>query len=472
MALKLYNTLTRKKEEFKPIQKGIVRMYTCGPTVYNHAHIGNFRSFVFMDILRRYLKYKGFRLKHVMNLTDVDDKTIRDSQKQRKTLKDFTEFYTKEFFRDLETLNIEMPEIIAKATDHIPEMVETVKILLKKGIAYKGDDGSVYFSIKKFPGYGKLAMLEKASLKEAASGRVATDEYDKEHVRDFALWKAWEPSDGDIFWETEIGKGRPGWHIECSVMNKEHLAEQIDIHGGARDLIFPHHENEIAQTESLTGKPFVKYWLHGGLLLIDGQKMSKSLGNYITISDVLKKWNFRIIRMLITSSLYQSELNWSEKNLLQAKQSLARIDEFVQKIKNMERENKEGKENQEKVKTMIKKAKEQFEKAMDDNFNTPKALSVLFKFIKQVNYLLAKNKINNIEAKEILSFLEELDKVFNFIFENKKIEIPDNIENLVEQRKTLRKEKKWEEADKIRQEIEQLGFEIKDTPKGVTIRKK
>src|SRR3989344_1824801 len=265
----LYNTLTRKKEEFSPINKNEVRMYTCGPTVYNYPHIGNYRAYIFADILKRVFAYNGFKVHQIINLTDVDDKTIRESQKEGKSLKEFTEFYTEEFFKDIKTLHILNPTKFTKATDYIDEMVEIIKKLLEKRLAYKSDDGSIYFDIKKFQNYGQLSGIVLEEQRQNASGRITSDEYDKENVEDFALWKAWDEKDGDVFWDTDFGRGRPGWHIECSAMSMSALGEELDIHTGGVDNIFPHHENEIAQSEGATGKKFVRYWMHNEWVLVD-----------------------------------------------------------------------------------------------------------------------------------------------------------------------------------------------------------
>ena len=288
MSLKLYNTLTRKKEVFKPINKNSVGIYLCGPTIYNHVHIGNLRAYLFADILRRYFEFKDYKIKEVMNLTDVDDKTIRDSQIKKKSLKEFTKEYEKGFLEDIKSMNLETPEFIPKATEHIPEMINLIKDLLNKKFAYKSEDG-IYFSIKKFKNYGKLAGIKLADLKTGASERVGEDEYEKENARDFALWKFYTKEDGNVFWETEFGKGRPGWHIECSAMSMKYLGKSFDIHMGGEDLIFPHHENEIAQSEASTGKKFVNYWLHNGWVLVDGKKMSKSLKNFYNLKDIIKR---------------------------------------------------------------------------------------------------------------------------------------------------------------------------------------
>ena len=290
MALIFYNTLSRKKDLFFPIDKGKVRMYTCGPTVYDYAHIGNLRAYIFADILKRVLLYSGLKVKHIMNLTDIDDKTIRDSQKEGKTLEEFTEFYSKEFFKDIKSVNMLEPTKFTKATDYIDDMVLIIEKLLEKGLAYKSEDGSIYFDIKKFKDYGKLSRLVLENQRENASGRIASDEYDKENVQDFALWKAWNKKvDGNIFWETGLGKGRPGWHIECSAMSMKTLGEQIDIHTGGVDNIFPHHENEIAQSEGVTGKQFVNYWMHNEWILVNQKKMAKSANNFYTLKNIMDR---------------------------------------------------------------------------------------------------------------------------------------------------------------------------------------
>ncbi|MBP6060893.1 MAG: cysteine--tRNA ligase, partial [Candidatus Pacebacteria bacterium] len=282
----LHNTLSRAKEEFTPIDEKEVRMYSCGPTVYNYPHIGNYRAYIFADTLKRVLSYGGYRVKHIMNLTDVDDKTIRNSQKENRTLKEFTEFYTEAFFKDIKSLNILPPTKFTKATDYVDEMVEMIKKLLENRLAYKSDDGSIYFDIKQFPNYGKLSGVVLEKQKENASGRIISDEYDKENAQDFALWKAWDEEDGEVFWDTEFGRGRPGWHIECSAMSISNLGQELDIHTGGVDNIFPHHENEIAQSEGATGKQFVKYWMHNEWVLVDQKKMAKSANNFYTLKDI------------------------------------------------------------------------------------------------------------------------------------------------------------------------------------------
>jgi len=325
MALRLFNTLSSKVEEFQPQEDHLVRMYSCGPTVYDFGHIGNFRTFIFVDILRRFLRQSGYKLKHVINITDVDDRIIENSARLGITLRQYTEKYEKAFLEDAETLNVERPEYLVRATDNIPEMVAFIAELARKGFAYRADDGSYYFRVSKFPQYGKLSKKDLAHIEDGA--RVDSDRFDKEEVRDFALWKA--PKPGETFWETDIGRGRPGWHIECSVMARKFLGDTLDMHLGGEDLIFPHHENEIAQSESLTGKPFARFWVHARFLLVEGEKMSKSLGNFYTLRDlVLKGHKPSSIRYLLTSVPFRKQLNFTFDGLKQAASSVERLRNF------------------------------------------------------------------------------------------------------------------------------------------------
>ncbi|RLI98129.1 MAG: cysteine--tRNA ligase [Candidatus Aenigmatarchaeota archaeon] len=467
MVLRFYNTLTRKKEEFRPQSGNEVRMYSCGPTVYDYAHIGNFRAYVATDIIRRYLKYRGFKLKHIMNITDVDDKTIRNSREQGMPLSKYTEKYTKIFFEDLDTLNIERVERYPKATDHINEMVDIVGALLRKGYAYKGKD-AIYFSISKFPSYGELAHLEKAQLK--AGARVKNDEYDKEHAHDFALWKLWDKDDGDVFWETSIGKGRPGWHIECSAMSMKYLGPTLDIHTGGVDLIFPHHQNEIAQSEGATGKQFVRYWMHNEHLMVDGQKMSKSRGNFYTLRDLLKGkggpdkpgntakpsgHDPMAIRYLLLASHYRQKLNMTGEALKSAKQAVDRLREFVSNAR--DGEDGEG------IEGIAKKAKEGFEKAMDDDLNTPEALSVVFDFVREANKAGAGSRA----LEQMMDFDKVLGLRLSETGEWKKPEdAPEEIRKLILDREERRKQKDWEGADKIRDKLGGMGIILEDTEDG------
>ncbi|MFH1316232.1 MAG: cysteine--tRNA ligase [Candidatus Woesearchaeota archaeon] len=461
MALKFYNTLTRKKELFKPIKKNVVHMYSCGPTVYNHVHIGNLRAYVFVDLLRRYLKYKGYKLKHVMNITDVEDKIIRDSQKQGKSLKEFTEPYTNSFLKDIETLNIEKPEIMPKATDSIKGMVKLVKALLEKGIAYKTDNGDIYYKISKFKDYGKLACLDIEGLKKNADGRLDNaDEYEKEDARDFALWKAYDKKDGDIFWETEIGKGRPGWHIECSVMSAENLGQPFDIHTGGVDLIFPHHTNEIAQSEGAYGKKFVNYWIHNAHLIVNGKKMSKSLGNFFTLKDLLdKKYNAMAIRYELMATHYRVKLDFREDNLKKLTETLDKFSDFLKKLEIVK-----GKENNKKVDDLIKKSKEKFEKEMDNDLNISGALAAIFEFMNAVNKII--DKISASDAKKIIELMKKFDTVLG-VMDFGEGDLGKEIQDMIVQREKARSEKDFKTADKIRDKLKKKGIELKDTKDGV-----
>jgi len=409
MVLRFYNTLTRRKDEFKPLRKDFVRIYSCGPTVYDYPHVGNLRAFVFYDLLRRYLRYRGFRLKHVMNITDVDDKTIRNSRKEGLTLKNFTQKYTEIFFEDLGKINVERFEIYPKATEHIQEMVGLIKILLKKGIAYRGRDGSVYYRISKFKNYGKLSKLDLSKLKVGA--RVSQDEYTKDEAKDFSLWKAWNPDDGNVFWETDIGKGRPGWHIECSVMSTKYLGHTLDIHTGGVDLIFPHHDNEIAQTEAATGKPFVRYWLHNEHVMVEGKKMSKSLGNYLTLKDMTERGHDPLaIRYALLSTHYRSKLNITDKALWSAKQSVEKIRNFVDLLKEVE-----GRKDSRKVKELVRRVQKDFTEAMDDDLDIGKALAKVFDFIREVNRLMDRKEMGRKNAKDCLKVIERFDRVLGIL---------------------------------------------------------
>ncbi len=446
MSLKLYNTLGRKKEVFKPIKKAQVGMYVCGPTIYNYVHIGNLRAYIFGDILRRYLKFSGYKVKEVMNLTDVEDKTIRDSQKAGKKLKDFTKVYEKAFLEDISALNIETPEVIPKATEHIKEMVAIIKKLLDKKIAYKADDG-IYFSINKFKDYGKLSGINLEELKEGASKRVAKDEYDKDSAHDFALWKFYDKSDGDVFWDTELGKGRPGWHIECSAMSSKYLGQTFDIHTGGIDLVFPHHENEIAQSEAANDKPFVKYWMHNEWVLVDGKKMSKSLNNFYRLSDVSTKGFSPLdLRYFYLTKIYRQQLNFTWKGLEASKTALQRLRNILSETKNDKKTNK--------------KYLDEFKKAMDDDLNTPNALQVLWKLIRDEK---AQGKINTIK---------EMDKVFGLkLLEKEKVSVSADVKALVKERDEARKNKEWDKSDSLRDKIKKLGYQVNDTPDGSVVRK-
>lgn len=462
MTLKVYNTLFGEKEEFKPWKAPKVNMYVCGPTVYSSGHVGHARTYIAFDIIRRYLEYKGFKVRLVMNITDVHDSIFEKMKEEDLSLKSLTDKYTKQFLREIKLLGIKKAYYYPRVTEHIKEIIDFIQDLIKKGFAYQ-KHGSVYFDVSKFKDYGKLSGIK---IEEAKTGtRVETDKYEKREVVDFALWKAKKP--GEPSWKSPWGEGRPGWHIECSVMSQKYLGNKLDLHGGAKDLIFPHHENEIAQSEAKTGlKPFVKYWVHSGLLTIEGEKMSKSLGNYIEIGEALKKWSPRVLRLLVASSHYSSALDWSKENLLQAKRNIEKIDEFVDRI----RELKNYKDKRF-AKALVLRTQKEFEKAMDDDFNTPRALATLFHLINRGNFLIDKGKINQEDVRDILGILRKMDQVFNFIFwKRKKKEIPEKILKLAQKREKLRNQEKFEKADKIRKKIEKMGYRIEDTEKGFLVK--
>ena len=464
MVLKFYNTLSKKKEEFNEINKGKIKIYTCGPTVCNYAHIGNWRSFVFSDILRRYLKYKGYDVMHVMNLTDVDDKTIRDSQKQSMSLKEFTEKYSKIFFEDMDILNIERVEEYPKATESIKEMLDITKKLIEKGIAYKSEDGSVYYSVTKFKDYGKLAGLKLGNLK--AGARVKHDEYEKESANDFALWKAYEETDGDVFWETEFGKGRPGWHIECSAMSSKFLGNHFDIHTGGIDLKFPHHENEIAQSEGCSGEKFVNYWLHSEHLLIEGEKMSKSKGNFYIIKDLLDKGHSpKALRYMLLSTHYRQKVNFTFESFDAAENIIKRFKEFLLKLKSVK-----GSEDNSDVDEIIINSKKQFENSMDDDLNISGGLAALFEFMTSINKLMSEEKLSRNDALKAFNLMMEFDTVIG-LFEFKEEDIPKEILEIVKKREEARKNKDWALSDKLRDEVKDKGFEIEDTKEGSVVKK-
>lgn len=457
-----FNTLTRKKEECIPILPGKVKLYTCGPTVYDYAHIGNFRAFLFEDLLKRWLEYRGFKVTHVMNLTDVDDKTIKGSQKQAIPLRQFTDFYSKAFFEDIKALNIKSAEVYPRATDHIPEMVELIKVLQAKGFAYKGEDGSIYFSVCKFPDYGKLSHIKVDELK--AGARVSQDEYAKEEAQDFALWKAWTPDDGDVAWATDLGKGRPGWHIECSAMSMKYLGETFDIHCGGVDNMFPHHENEIAQSEAATGKKFVNYWMHNEHLLVEGRKMSKRFGNFYTLRDLLaKNYDPIVIRYLLMSTHYRQQFNFTFEGLEAAKGAVERLRNFVRRLHDTD-----GKDSKGIVATQIAKLEACFSGSMDDDLNVAIALASLFDFVREINNLLYSNNISKDEAVEVGGLMMRLDEVLGVIG---KVEVeealPSDIDALVQKREAARKAKNWKEADAIRIQLKSMGIVLEDTAQGV-----
>jgi cysteinyl-tRNA synthetase len=456
-----FNTLTRRKEKFVPIESGKVRMYTCGPTVYDYAHIGNFRAFVFEDLLKRWLEYRGFKVTHVMNLTDVDDKTIRGSQKQHIPLVQYTEHYANAFFEDIKALNIEPADFYPRATRHIPEMVALVTKLIQNGYGYTGQDGSIYYAINKFKNYGKLSHIKVAELK--AGARVKTDEYTKEEAQDFALWKAWTPEDGDVFWETELGKGRPGWHIECSAMSMKYLGETFDIHCGGIDNMFPHHENEIAQSEAATGKKFVNYWLHNEHLLVEGKKMAKKFGNFYTLRDLLGKGYDPIaIRYLLLSSHYRAQFNFTFEALDAAGLAVERLRNFVRRLQDAQ-----GKGCGGKVAELLQKVQEGVGGAMDDDLNVSVALAVLFDFVREMNVLLDDGVVSKTEADGVAAVMKRFDGMLGVVGKIAEEALPKEAAELIAKREEARKAKDWATADALRAQLSELGVVVEDTAQGV-----
>lgn len=446
----LYNTLTREKEEFVPIDEKKVRMYSCGPTVYNFPHIGNYRAYIFADTLKRVLSYNDYKVNHVMNLTDVDDKTIHNSQKEKKTLKEFTEFYTEEFFKDISSLNILPPSKFTKATDYIVEMVKIIQTLLEKGLAYKSEDGSIYFDIKKFPNYGKLSGVVLEKQKENASGRIISDEYDKENAQDFALWKSWDEKDGEVFWDTELGRGRPGWHIECSAMSMSNLGEELDIHTGGVDNMFPHHENEIAQSEGATGKQFVKYWMHNEWVLVDNKKMAKSFNNFYTLKDVTDRGISPVAyRFWLLMANYRTRVNFVWQALEGAETALKRLQGLYLAL---------GEE----MGSVSEIYRDKFTEYVNDDLNTPQALTLLWDVFKD-------ETLSNADKKAtILDF----DKVLGLGFAELKEDVaPEEVLKLVQEREQAKQNKDWTKADEIRGATASMGYKIDDTPTGPKISK-
>jgi cysteinyl-tRNA synthetase len=461
--MKFYNTISGKIEEFKSLKNKEVRMYTCGPTVYDFAHIGNFRAYIFEDIVRRSFKFLGYKVIQVMNITDVDDKTIRKSNELGISLREYTEKYTEEFFKDIDTLNIERAEYYPRATEHISQMVNIIKKLLEKGYAYIKDD-AIYYNISKFKDYGKLAKIDINELKKGS--RVNVDEYDKDNVQDFALWKF--KREGEPFWETEIGSGRPGWHIECSAMSMEYLGETFDIHMGGVDNIFPHHENEIAQSEASTGKKFVNYWIHVHHLIVNGQKMSKSKGNFFTLRDIIGKgYRASAIRFLLLGTHYRKTLNFTFQALKQAEQNIDRILNFMYELETTVFKDSENSE----LDKIIEEYNNRFAVALEDDFNIRQALNTLFEFIKKINIMIRNREIGGKDRDKIITAMRNFDKVVGVLPRKFEKELLSGEKELIEERNRLRKDKKYEEADKIRELLKEKGIIIEDTPWGVRWKK-
>jgi cysteinyl-tRNA synthetase len=489
MPLHLYNTLSNKIEEFRPSQDNVVRMYACGPTVYDFGHIGNFRTFVAVDILRRFLKQSGFKLQHVMNITDVDDKIIRNAAREQKSVQEYTRKYEEAFLEDMQTLNLERPEKMVRATEHIGEMAEFIKKLEEKGFAYRTEDGSYYFRIAKFPEYGKLSKKDFSGMEVGA--RVDVDEYDKDNARDFALWKA--PKEGEAHWDSVIGPGRPGWHIECSVMSMKYLGPSFDLHAGGEDLAFPHHENEIAQSEALTGQIFARFWMHVRFLLVEGKKMSKSEGNFYTLRDlVLQGHKPSSIRFLLTSVPYRKQLNFTTQGLEQAANSVGRLRDFKARIEMAKLEPGRN----EAIQQLAEKTRAEMRAGMEDDLNTARALGAIFDMVREANTAADRGELRQDDKAPLLAALDQFDEIFGVIkdddaekvakatewarahglLEGSKLPastIPDEqVEKLVAERTAAKKARDFARSDAIRAQLSEAGIVVEDTKDGIRWKRK
>jgi cysteinyl-tRNA synthetase len=467
MALTFYNTLSRKREEFTPIETGKVGMYTCGPTVYNYAHVGNFRAYMFEDLLRRTLEYLGFDVNHVMNITDVDDKTIRDSQQAGLSLSEFTKTYKDAFFEDIKRLRIRPAHAYPAATECVDDMIELVGKLFDAGVAYQADDGSVYFSIAKYDRYGQLMRIDRDQLRPGT--RVKHDEYAKESVADFALWKAYDEDDGDVAWDSPWGKGRPGWHIECSAMSMRYLGPHFDIHCGGVDNMFPHHEDEIAQSEAANGCKFVNYWLHCAHLIVDGEKMSKSLGNFYTLRDILDKgYTGREIRWVLLGTHYRQPLNFSFRALEDARASLHRLDDFRQRLTDAATMDDNGVAE---ATTRVQETELAFRNALEDDLNISAALAALFDLVRDTNRELDRQALGGRAAGLVLGALDAIDSVLAVMTPDDSERVPADVQAMADERQQARKDKDYARADALRDKLADLGWIVEDTPKGPRVKR-
>lgn len=482
--LYLFNTLSREKEAFTTIEPGTVRFYSCGPTVYDYAHIGNFRAFLTYDVVKRWLIYRGYAVNHVMNLTDVDDKIIKKAQKLDCSAEQLTEKFSKAFFEDLELLNVIPAQHYPRATQHIDDIEHVIATLKDRGHAYQRD-GSTYFSVSSFPAYGRLAELDKrqlGSLTYMNTNNPATDndEYDKSDLRDFALWKSYKDEDGNVFWDNSLGKGRPGWHIECSCMAMKYLGPQLDIHGGGIDLVFPHHENEIAQSEATTGLPFSTFWLHNGFVNIDNEKMSKSLGNFRTLRDIVKKPDdARAFRYLIVSSQYRSALAFTEQCMKSAQNTIKRLDALRKRLHSVDFDDSGTRA----IDDALAKAYNEFYGAMDDDLNTPRAVAAMFSLVNSAEKTLKSQKLGKSSCRAVLDCLDDMDRVFGIFYSPKldsadvnsnqktdEVPISPELTRLLEERAEAREAKNFAKADEIREKIAAAGFTIVDTKQGAKLK--
>ena len=467
MALRFHNTLTQRVEEFTPADGKTVRMYTCGPTVHNYAHIGNLRTFTFEDVLRRWLRARGYEIDQVMNITDVEDKIIRKAAAEHKSIQEYTAGFTQAFLEDTATLRLQRPERLVKATEHISEMAEAIQRLEAKGYTY-ASDGSVYYSIQKFPEYGKLSHNDFSGVR--AGARVDVDEYEKADARDFVLWKA--PKDGEPFWETAVGRGRPGWHIECSVMAMKYLGDTLDIHCGGVDLIFPHHENEIAQSEAITGKPFARFWLHSEFLNIDSQKMAKSAGNFYTLRDLLGMgYAPEAVRYLLLSVPYRKKLNFTFDGLQAAATAIDRLRNFKLRLET----DKFPAGLNEQIAARTEAALKQFDESLDDDLNTAEALAAIFEYVRDANTAMDSGEFpaGNVEGARRL--LERFDSIADVLTPSKK-DVPgisdEEVEKLIAERQQAKKARNFARADEIRQELQDAGIILEDTKEGARWKRK
>ncbi len=458
--MKIYNTLTRKKEEFKPNEPGIVKIYACGPTVYNFFHIGNARPFILFDTLRRYLEYRGYKVTFVQNFTDVDDRMISRAAEEGTTLKEFGERFIAEYFKDAQGLGIRAADVHPKATEHIPDIIALVQRLIDAGHAYEAD-GDVYFDVTSFPPYGRLSG--QSAEERQAGARIDVTEI-KRNPEDFALWKAAKP--GEDNWDSPWGKGRPGWHIECSAMSMKYLGETIDIHGGGQDLIFPHHENEIAQSEAATGKPFANYWMHNGYINVDNEKMSKSKNNFFTVRDISQKYDLMVVRLFMLSAHYRNPVNFSEDLIAQAASAMARIKNCRENLAHIAAS--DGGQPVD-VSKYTCELRQRFKDEMDDDLNTAGAIGAIFEYVREINLAFEQGGDAS-SAKEALCVLDEVLGVLGI--EIKEDEIPQRVKELAQQRQEARARKDYAAADALRAEILSLGYELKDTPEGVKINKR
>lgn len=462
--MKIYNTLTRKKQEFVPVKEGEVTMYSCGPTVYDYFHIGNARPFIVFDCMRRYLEYSGYKVKFVQNFTDIDDKMINRANKEGITVKELGERFIDEYFKDSEALGINRATVHPKATENIDAIIALVKKLEDEGYAY-AINGNVYFSTKKFAEYGKLS---KQPIEDLESGARIDVNEEKQNPLDFALWKAQKP--GEPAWESPWGMGRPGWHIECSAMANRFLGETIDIHSGGQDLIFPHHENEIAQSEAANGKPFANYWMHNGYINIDNRKMSKSLGNFFTVRDIAEKYDYEVIRFFMLSAHYRNPINFSNVLMEQARASVERVYNCIENLEFLiaNGEDRELNENERSFSDRLDDLKAQFINAMDDDLNTADAISTVFDIAYAANTMLSSTQANAVAVCEkALGLIHEIGDVLGLFAKKTDQGLDEKIEELIEQRNEARKTKNWAEADRIRDELKAMNIELKDTPMGV-----